>query len=77
MILLRQYTGKSLTPARLTSFDSTTNSSFHDDIHFPLNDPLYVDFTHYTEFALRESGLWYARVTADISLADPQSHLVC
>jgi hypothetical protein len=40
--------------ARLTTFDSTTNSSFHDDVHFPLNDPLYVDFTHDSEFALRE-----------------------
>ena len=36
----------------MTTFDSTTNSSFHDDIHFPLHDPLYVDFTHDTEFAL-------------------------
>ncbi|GFZ52138.1 hypothetical protein JCM24511_09911 [Saitozyma sp. JCM 24511] len=41
-----------LTHTRLTEFNSTTNSSFHDDVHFPLNDPIYVDFTHDTEFAL-------------------------
>lgn len=28
--------------ARLTEFNSTTNSSFHDDVHFPLGDPLYA-----------------------------------
>ncbi|KAE8542028.1 hypothetical protein D1P53_002205 [Cryptococcus gattii VGV] len=41
-----------LTKTRLTEFNSTTNSSFHDDVHFPLGDPLYVDFTHDTQFAL-------------------------
>ncbi|KAK8854468.1 hypothetical protein IAR55_003206 [Kwoniella newhampshirensis] len=41
-----------LTKTRLTEFNSTTNSSFHNDIHFPLDDPLYVDFTHDTQFAL-------------------------
>lgn len=24
----------------VVDFDSTTNSSLHDDVHFPLNDPL-------------------------------------
>ncbi|WWC71201.1 uncharacterized protein I206_105154 [Kwoniella pini CBS 10737] len=41
-----------LTKTRLTEFNSTTNSSFHNDIQFPLNDPLYVDFCHDTQFAL-------------------------
>ncbi|KAH8084590.1 putative phytase [Filobasidium floriforme] len=39
-----------LTHTRLTEFNSTTNSTWHDDIHFPLNDPIYVDFTHDTVF---------------------------
>jgi len=30
--------------ARLTEFNSTTNSSWHDDVHFPLNDPMYARF---------------------------------
>ncbi|RSH94137.1 hypothetical protein EHS25_003940 [Saitozyma podzolica] len=41
-----------LTNSRLTEFNSTVNSSFHDDVQFPLYDPIYVDFTHDTEFAL-------------------------
>ncbi|ODN74231.1 hypothetical protein L202_07676 [Cryptococcus amylolentus CBS 6039] len=41
-----------LTKTRLTEFNSTTNSSLHDDVHFPLDDPLFVDFTHDTQFAL-------------------------
>ncbi|WVQ79561.1 hypothetical protein IAT38_001660 [Cryptococcus sp. DSM 104549] len=41
-----------LSKTRLTEFNSTTNSSFHNDVHFPLDDPLYVDFTHDTQFAL-------------------------
>lgn len=41
-----------LTHTRLTQFNSTTNSSFHDDVHFPLNDPINIDFTHDTVFAL-------------------------
>lgn len=38
--------------ARMTEFNSTTNSTLHDDVHFPLGDPLYVDFTHDTVFAV-------------------------
>ena len=26
--------------ARLTEFDTSTNSSLHNDVHFPLNDPM-------------------------------------
>ncbi|KAK4690069.1 hypothetical protein P7C73_g38, partial [Tremellales sp. Uapishka_1] len=40
-----------LTHTRLTEFNATTNSTFHNDVHFPLSDPLYVDFTHDTTFA--------------------------
>ncbi|WVN90098.1 uncharacterized protein L203_105333 [Cryptococcus depauperatus CBS 7841] len=40
-----------LTETRLVEFNSNINSSFHDDVHFPLGDPLYVDFTHDTLFA--------------------------
>ncbi|WWC90320.1 uncharacterized protein L201_005253 [Kwoniella dendrophila CBS 6074] len=41
-----------LTKTRLTEFNSTVNSTFHNDVQFPLNDPLYVDFCHDTQFAL-------------------------
>ncbi|GHJ87932.1 hypothetical protein NliqN6_4334 [Naganishia liquefaciens] len=40
-----------LTHTRITEHNSTTNSSFHNDLQFPLNDALYVDFTHDTTFA--------------------------
>ncbi|KAJ9111687.1 hypothetical protein QFC19_001046 [Naganishia cerealis] len=39
-----------LTHTRITEHNSTTNSSFHNDLQFPLNDALYVDFTHDTTF---------------------------
>ncbi|KAL7422599.1 hypothetical protein Q5752_003247 [Cryptotrichosporon argae] len=41
-----------LSHTRLTQFNSTTNSSWHDDVHFPVNDPLTVDFTHDSVFAV-------------------------
>ncbi|WRT68776.1 uncharacterized protein IL334_005756 [Kwoniella shivajii] len=41
-----------LTKTRLMEFNSTTNSTFHNDVQFPLHDPLYVDFCHDTQFAL-------------------------
>ncbi|WVF67719.1 hypothetical protein IAT40_002478 [Kwoniella sp. CBS 6097] len=41
-----------LTKTRLTEFNTTTNATFHNDVHFPLDDPLYVDFTHDTQFAI-------------------------
>jgi len=41
-----------LTHTRLTEFDSMTNSTFHNDVQFPLHDSLYIDFTHDTMFAL-------------------------
>jgi hypothetical protein len=40
--------------AGLTEFNSTTNSTLHDDVHFPLNDPIYIDFTHDTTFTQRQ-----------------------
>lgn len=40
-----------LTRTRLTEFNSTTNSTLHNDVHFPLDDKLYIDFTHDTTFA--------------------------
>ncbi|KAI5451363.1 hypothetical protein NCC49_001672 [Naganishia albida] len=40
-----------LTHTRIEEHNSTTNSSFHNDLQFPLNDALYVDFTHDTTFA--------------------------
>ncbi|KLT42693.1 phosphoglycerate mutase-like protein [Cutaneotrichosporon oleaginosum] len=40
-----------LTHTPLTQFNSSVNSTLHDDIHFPVNEPLYVDFTHDTTFA--------------------------
>nr|XP_031863805.1 uncharacterized protein CI109_000447 [Kwoniella shandongensis]KAA5530877.1 hypothetical protein CI109_000447 [Kwoniella shandongensis] len=47
-----QETVSRLTQTRLTEFNSTTNSTFHNDVQFPLDHPLYVDFTHDTQFAL-------------------------
>ncbi|WVQ68657.1 uncharacterized protein L199_006866 [Kwoniella botswanensis] len=41
-----------LTKTRITEFNSTLNSTFHNDVQFPLNDPIYVDFCHDTQFAL-------------------------
>ncbi|ORY32143.1 putative phytase [Naematelia encephala] len=41
-----------LTHSRITDFDSSINGTFHNDVQFPLNDPIYVDFTHDTVFAL-------------------------
>ncbi|BEI80529.1 hypothetical protein CcaverHIS002_0110580 [Cutaneotrichosporon cavernicola] len=40
-----------LTHTPLTQFNSSVNSTLHNDIHFPVSDPLYVDFTHDTTFA--------------------------
>lgn len=40
-----------LTHTPLTQFNSSVNSTLHNDIHFPVNEPLYVDFTHDTTFA--------------------------
>lgn len=40
-----------LTHTPLTQFNSSTNSTLHDEVHFPVNEPFYVDFTHDTTFA--------------------------
>ncbi|EIW65622.1 hypothetical protein TREMEDRAFT_36131 [Tremella mesenterica DSM 1558] len=41
-----------LTHTRLTEFNSTTNSTLHNDVYFPLDDPINIDFTHDTVFAM-------------------------
>ncbi len=43
-----------LTHTPITQFNSSINSTLHNEIHFPVNDPLYVDFTHDTVFAQRK-----------------------
>lgn len=50
-----------LTHTPLTQFNSSINSTLHDEIHFPLNEPLYVDFTHDTTFAQRKLT-WFRAV---------------
>lgn len=40
-----------LTETPITQFNSSINSTYHDDTKFPLGYPLYADFTHDTTFA--------------------------
>lgn len=43
-----------LTHTPLTQFNSSVNGTLHDKTHFPVDHPLYIDFTHDTTFAQRK-----------------------
>lgn len=65
-----------LTHQPLTQHNSSTNATLHNDIHFPVNQPLYVDFTHDTVFAQRKCCvlLLIKDIVANPSPADTQPH---